>query len=238
MHRLLYLFTCLIALALVPQARAQQATQEPLSIGPSGEAYIQAVRRRGIDTDVAYFDPTAPAPRLETDQEPDRTPAERRSAGDLIVNPSVMGIVAAVILIVILFFFFRFGGNMSVSLKGDAQNLARTPKSARRKQQGIASLPNDLAAILSIQDRRQALVLLAQSALSRAITANGLLLQRSWTARDALRRLPREQQHLDALSDLVAAGERVHFGGRDVPEEMFRDHVARIKPLFRGVRNG
>ena len=101
-----------------------------------------------------------------------------------------------------------------------------------REGSALATVPDNLDAIARIEDRRLALVTLAQSALICAVRENGLLLQRSWTARDAMRRLPQDMSHRHALRDLVTAGERVLFGGRDVSEADFQDHVDQIRPLF------
>ena len=102
---------------------------------------------------------------------------------------------------------------------------------------GAASLPPlaDLTAILQTSDRQRALVMLAQTALVRTVAANGVLLQPSWTMRDALRHIPAEQTHLEALRSLVATGERVLFGNREVSEVEFQAHVAGIRPLMTGV---
>jgi len=66
-----------------------------------------------------------------------------------------------------------------------------------------------------------------------ALVANGVWMQRSWTARDALRRVPSTQSRRDALQALVLASEFVQFGGRPVSEDAFADHVRQITPLLR-----
>ena len=57
----------LILIFPLPHVRAQEAVREPVEIGPSGEAYLETLRFRRIDTDVSYFDPRGPAPELKTD---------------------------------------------------------------------------------------------------------------------------------------------------------------------------
>ena len=99
---------------------------------------------------------------------------------------------------------------------------------------GDGAGPANLQAILRMTDRREALVALSQFLLNRVVAAQGVLLQRSWTARDAMRRVPRDFDHRAALYDLVLASERVHFGGRDVTEEEFRAHLDRLRPLYSG----
>lgn len=230
MFRFLYVFMIFMAFSL--QVTAQVATEQSLTITPSGEAYLKATGSRGIDRNVVYFDPTKPPPALETDQKPEKPVTETSSGtGGWAVSP-MLGIFAAALLVGVGFLAYSYGGGFAISVKGDAENPARRARPTRMSQQAINQLPSDLATIVNMDDRREALIALAQSALARAVSANGLLMQRSWTARDALRRLPVDQLHRSVLADLVAAGERVHFGGRDVPEDVFDAYVTKIKPLF------
>ena len=198
----------------------------------SGEAYLKALRLRGIDADVAYFDPTRPPPAFETNAKPERE-RDPVDIGQRQVSFTA-NVIAIAVLLAVIFVFMRYGGQFSVSLRGQ-EDATRGAGTARTTGGELSALPSDLDAIARITDRRLALVTLAQSALLRAITQQGLFLQKSWTARDALRRLPREMAHRDTLSDLVAAGERVLFGGRDVPEDDFQTYLDRIRPLFMQV---
>nr|WP_237693212.1 DUF4129 domain-containing protein [Octadecabacter algicola] len=66
------------------------------------------------------------------------------------------------------------------------------------------------------------------------MSAEGVLLQDSWTDRDTLSRVPKNLSNRDALQALVHASERVQFGGRDVSEDEFNEHVARLRPLWTG----
>ena len=219
----------LVILSLTGLASAQERVEEGLEVTPSGAAYVNALRFRGVDTDVAYYDPTRPAPELDTRQTPDPQEIEvnlSRDQGSFLANT-----IAVAVLLGVAFLFLRFGGRFSVSLRGD-DDATRTHGGAGAAGHPMMSVPTDIDAIARIEDRRLALVTLAQSALMRAVTQQGLFLQKSWTARDALRRLPRDMLHRDALRDLVAAGERVLFGARDVPEADFQDHLSRIRPLF------
>ena len=220
---------CLLSGVAMAQTTEDEAarTTEPLEIGQSGEAYLKAVGRR-IDTEVAYFDPTRPAPKLETDRTPPATLSERES-----VTPSETAavIVAGVVLAAVLFAFFRFGSGISVSLRAQSANPERAAQ-ARAAMEIASREPKDLREILNMPDRRKAIVALAQSTLSRVISANSLLAQRSWTARDALRRIPRDQAHLGDVRDLVFAAERVQFGDREISQSEFEAHVERVRPIF------
>ncbi|MEM6589076.1 MAG: DUF4129 domain-containing protein [Pseudomonadota bacterium] len=223
--------TLMIGLYLVlpMPADAQQRVEEGLEVTTSGEAYLKALRLRGVDTDVAYYDPTRPPPTFETNATPDRE-RDPVNIGERPVSFTA-NVIAIAVLLAVIFAFMRYGGQFSVSFRGD-EDATREAGAAPGRGSEMAALPSDLDAIARISDRRLALVTLAQSALMRAVTQQGLFLQKSWTARDALRRLPREMDHRDTLSDLVAAGERVLFGGRDVPEDDFQTFLSRIRPLF------
>ena len=216
-------------------ASAQTATENPLVIEEHGAAYLRAIRLSGIDADVAYFDPTRPPPPLETSQEPKAPPEqrERRVWSGNIELPALL--ISAAVLLAIVYVFVRFGGGISVSLGGTG-NAKRGRKDQGRKTGPLATAaPGSLNDILRIRDRREALIRLAQTALMAAVSANGVLIQRSWTARDALRHLPKNQSHIDALRNLVHASERVHFGGRDISEDEFLTHVEDIRPLLSGA---
>lgn len=215
-------------------ASAQERVEEGAEATASGEAYLKSLRFRGVDTDVAYFDPTRPPPELDTRQTPD--PERRDIDVDISRDQATFleNAIMVAILLAIAFVFLRFGGGFTVSLRGDS-DAERPSGAAGPGGVEFAGIPSDLDAIAGIKDRRLALVTLAQSALIQAVSQQGLLLQKSWTARDALRRLPREMDHRDDLRDLVAAGERVLFGGRDVPEEDFQAFLGRIRPIFRAV---
>ena len=212
-------------------AAGQQRVEEGTEMTASGQAYLKALRFRGIDPDVAYFDPSRPPPDLDTDKTPDPSGIDLdvnldRDQGTLIVNA-----LSLAALLGIAYVFLPFGGQFSVSLRRD-QDAGRDVGGVERSIEAMAPLPDNLDVIARITDRKLALVSLAQSALIRAVRDNGLLFQRSWTARDAFRRLPHDMDEREALRDLVAAGERVLFGGRNVSEADFQDHLDRIRPLF------
>ncbi|MEL7278831.1 MAG: DUF4129 domain-containing protein [Pseudomonadota bacterium] len=223
-----------MCVCLALSASAQVRVEEGLEATASGEAYQKSLRFRGIDTDVAYFDPTRPPPELDTRQTPD--PDRRDIDVDISRDQATFleNSIMVAILLAIAFMFLRFGGGFTVSLRGDS-DAQRPSDGARPGDVDFDTIPSDIDAIARIPDRNLALVTLAQSALIQAVMQQGLLLQKSWTARDALRRLPRDMDHRDALRDLVAAGERVLFGGREVREEDFQDMLTRIRPIFGGA---
>jgi len=231
----------LILISPLPQLQAQEAVRESVKIGQSGKDYLETLRFRRIDTEVAYFDPTAPAPELKTSQQPStRSSKDETSSGRgtlswedaSITTRWTTGLIMVLILGAIGYLFLRYGGNMAVSLKRDAANVGRDRPRGPVEAPAWATKTGSLEDILRISDRRQALIQLMRRALTVTVSANGILMQRSWTARDALRHLPATQSHLDHLRDLVLASERVQFGGRNITETEFRGHVDDCRPLL------
>ncbi|MEL7114730.1 MAG: DUF4129 domain-containing protein, partial [Pseudomonadota bacterium] len=222
-------------------AVAQEASLEELSIGASGEAYLRSIRFRGIDSDVAYFDPSRPAPDLTTSETPGAEPEGRDAADGLVeVTPRSTQIITIVItglvMAVVVYLFVKFGGAGSISFGRSPENAARAQHQHAARTEDGSGTPANLQAILRMSDRSEALVALSKYLLAHVIAAQGVLLQRSWTARDAMRRVPRDFSHRDALYRLVLASERVQFGGRHISEDEFSDHLAEVKPLFSGAK--
>lgn len=215
-------------------AVAQKAEIETLQLSDSGLAYLKAVRFRGIDTDVGYFDPTRPAPTLETDAALEL--GEESRDGAMTLSSDGQWNVAITALLVILFLVIlvllnRVG--LSVSFRKEAKNARRRTIGGAEEQK--ERLPPDLDAILRQSDRQKALVRLSQFVLTHCLKANGVLLQRSWTQREALRKLPKTLPNLSDLQALVLDSERVSFGGRKVSDNEFQAHVSRISPFLQGM---
>ena len=225
---------CAAALLWPTSVAAQEAVEiDGPALRPSGEAYLDATDFRGLRRGVAYFDPTRPPPPLETEEAV--PPAGEEEAGDGVDVPSdglrwgVM-VVAGAILAVVLYAVWASGGRFAVSLSRDPEDGGR-PR-ARTADAATAAVPASVEAILAMTDRKAALVQLCRALLARVVGAEGVLLDRSWTDRDTLRRVPRAHPQRAALQSLVFASERVQFGGRDVAEEEFRAHLDRLSPLW------
>lgn len=228
-------FVLSIVFSPLTQSLAQEAVREPIEIGESGRDYLRSIRLRRIDTDVAYYDPSAPPPELKTGLQPEpqrQTEGERPRGETSGETDWPFLVVSGVVLAAILYLFLRLGGRMTVSLKQEARNPGSGRRKALPEAPAWAEKLGTLDEILRIDDRRRALVLLAQKALAATVAANGVLMQRSWTARDALRHIPDRQAQVDALRALVMASERVQFGGRDVSEDEFHQHVADCRQLL------
>ncbi|WP_428648966.1 DUF4129 domain-containing protein [Roseibium sp.] len=216
--------------SLIP-SNAQEAVEEPYQIGKSGEDYLRSIRLRGVDPDVTYFDPSAPAPDLDTEQQPER-PQEDKKDKPIETGRWTTGLIAGALLLAIGYMFLRFGGGLTVSLGRNSENPGRDGPRKPSVRPDWAERTGTFDEILRIEDRRRALVLLMHKALAAMATANGVLMQRSWTARDALRHIPGDQTHRDILRSLVLASELVQFGGRDITEDEFRTHVGNCRQLL------
>lgn len=228
MFRLFVASICMCVLLSAGWAAAQEGVAQSAAIGPSGAAYLDAIRYSGVDADVAYSDPAKPMPELETAEEPVPVPdAKPRWTIDTLT----IELAATIFLGLAILVAYR-AGRFSLALKGDAPNPERARRNGPVGTAAQAGQLTDLAAILAVPDRRLALVKLAQTALRQTVAANGVLLQPSWTLRDALQHIPNDQTHVDALRSLVMAGERVLFGNRDVTETEFQTHVNTIRPLM------
>lgn len=208
---------------------------EPLRLGESGADYLGALRFKGLDTDVRYFDPTRPAPPLETNAAPE--PVERLKSDEFHLSLDGSERIAAIVLLAVLLLIIllslgRIG--TAVSFRRETKDAARASEASTDGNLAEERLP-DLDAILRLADRREALVRLAQLALTRCLNAQGVLFQRSWTQREALRKLPVGQPHLNELKALVLDSERVNFGHRSVGDGELEGHVDRMRPLLRGL---
>lgn len=236
--RLGFFALCLAIAGLLAQRGLAQtgtdlvARPEPLELSDSGRDYLKSLRFRGIDPTVAYYDPTRPPPPLETSARPNERRSSEPGAGREIDIPSV--ITSAIIILIAIYLFVAYGGRFGLSLAKAVSNPIRDGDGAEVLPESAfgQTLSRSLRDIVANPDRRAALVALAQHALARVVTKNGLRIQKSWTVRDALHRLPVDQSHMPQLRALVFAAERVHFGGRDVSEEEFNAHLAATRPLL------
>lgn len=217
-------------------AVAQEARVEALELSASGAEYLKAIRYRGIDTDVRYYDPTGPAPALETDAAPEQEEGRGWDLSFDFNRQSNVVVVAllAILLLVILVSLGRVG--TSVSFRKEVKNTKRKAAGRMEEEEPEEALPPDINAILRQPDRQQALVRLSQLVLTRCLNAHGVLFQRSWTQREALHRLPNTLPQMSDLRALVLDSERVSFGGRQVSDREFQAHVSRIRPLLQGLR--
>ncbi|MEL6688849.1 MAG: DUF4129 domain-containing protein [Pseudomonadota bacterium] len=228
---------CLLWVLVATGSAAQEAPLDGIEIRESGEAYAASIRFRGINTSVGYFDPTRPAPPLETNETPRQQPdidGDRvfEAAGNVRIT---FIIVCAAILLFLTYIIVSYGGRFGVSFARDPEDGSQEGVAVRKGSMRQNAEPVGLEAILRMPDKKEALVALCKSLLARSVAAQGVLFQRSWTDRDALRRVPADLPHRDALHALVLASERVQFGGRDVTEGEFREYLESVRPLWTGA---
>ena len=206
-----------------------------MEITQSGRDYLSSIRFRRIDSDVVYFDPTAGPPKFDAREAPPKPP-EPDKPWELRDVDGPTSVITLAILAAIVLVFWRYGGSAGLVLRRDASGAARTARRAAGTLDETQLAHPDLTAILRNPDRQAALISLAQLLVVRAVEANGLLLQRSWTVRDVIRRLPREKPYVSELRDLVLIGERVHFRDQSVSEAEFEGFSARAKPVLEMLR--
>lgn len=222
--------------AVTLHASAQSVDPDAIEIprSQSGESYRQAVRGGRSKIDLVYLKP-------EADETLPRDTAKPEPASDGPVadwDRIVLIAVTVAILIAIGIFASQFAPKTTISMsspedrtRGDRR---RRPDSARPADTpaGLAAGSDFLNQLRAMPDRKQALILLLKRALERALEIHGMTLGRSQTAREILRKLPRNWAHYSALARIVGFEERVQFGGHDLPEPVFQESLSLAEPLF------
>lgn len=186
--------------------------------------YQEVIRGAGIDGRM-FYDETPEAPR--PNPEDTLRSVERIEISSLILSVLVVAGVGLMI--------YYFGGRVVVTGKrredGDvALSEGLTPTAS------LAEPPPELRAIVGDLNRDHALVNLGRLAISKAADRHGLRIRQSWTIRDALRRMPKDWDHTNALQRLGRACEGVIFGGYAVSEDEFQNHLADVGPIVRDAR--
>lgn len=219
---------------------AQDTAAAQLDIGPSGKAYLEAVGRR-VNSDVGYFDPNAARPELDVKQPIDREIAPQKRHEDIWdvladISPYVerwhVQLIFWLLLAGLVYLIVRNSGGLNVSLRVAPRDAHRQSGAAPKPQADTPDVPQSLQAILGQKDRSLALIAMVHALLSHLSEQSGILRQRSWTARDTLRRLPGDQSYSAALRKMILASERAQFGNHSVSEEEFARHLAVARPLL------
>ena len=220
--------------ALAMPSSAQMTTDDLAPTGPRNEDVARAVRWERLQTDVTYLRPSADFKPDESVRitVPDPEPTEEEARRQV---QWTVGLVFLAILLGIAYVFAQFGNRIQVSFRGTSERRRREVAGSRRGEPARA-LPKEgfLERLAVMADRREALILLVSRALEQAAAANGLTLARAQTGRDVVRVVPPSWGHHDTLRRLVREAEIVHFGGRDLPEERWRDCLAAARPIFAG----
>lgn len=228
-----------LGMAVPSSAPAQEPVQKIVELTESGKAYRKTVDAYGIDTTVQYFDPNGPAPELKTDKNVEKPDREDRwnvdTELDRIGDPTT--IITIALLALVAFLFFKYGGAIGLSARKEPDEGTR---SRPELDQGLHDLTavevRGLAGVRAIKDRRRALIVLLKQVFQRAAEDNDMRIERSWTAREALRRIPEGWPHMATLASLARDTELAYFGGRTVDEDMFEAHLNAAKPVLAGAK--
>lgn len=211
---------------------AQMTPEDVERVGERDKAVTDALAWKRLQTEVIYLRPSAPFKpdeqvRIEV-PEPPESPQETTRAAKW-----TWGTVFLIVLIVIVVVFIMQGNRINVSFRA-THDRKRADSEPARDTPILQDIPLDgfLDRIARMQDRREALILLVSRALEQAAHANNMTLGRAQTARDVVRVIPRRWSHREALNKLVREAEVVHFGGRDISEDRWRDCLDRARPIF------
>ncbi|MGR3780682.1 MAG: DUF4129 domain-containing protein [Albimonas sp.] len=221
-------FAFAFALASGPgQVLAQSPEATRLDLSDSGRSYLEAVGRR-VNADVGYYSPDGAAPELATQEQ--LQPQARAWDGELDADAVeiLLAVAAALVLAAALYQAWRFGAPASVSLRSRPRNAAAAARGGAAPAETAETAPPTLADVMAGDEWNAAVVARARAALARPAARHDLRWRTSWTARELLGRLPREEA--ERLRPLVAAAEHVQFGGRQASEA----EVARFAPLLGG----
>ena len=202
----------------------------------SAAAYRRAIRFSGVKNRAFYIDevtgdiPMDAAPRIQPRVEAPPSPVPDRTIPYIIVV-GVFGLIG--------FLLWRFGGQSQITLRNSqAVSAGRVPAVGPAQAGADQNIGDFLKSLAAMPDRRAALILLVGRVLRRAAETNGLRLKRSETARDILRRLPRDWALFDPTRNLVVAEELVHFGGRGVSDGQLDAYIAIARPILNGRADG
>ena len=235
----------LICLFISPVSLAQDGTSDRPFLGESSLEYQRALDWRGVDTDINYLDPNVPITQQGTGNEPPALQPERQQTvqeqSDFSLSAGVGNLILITICLIILgvvgYMIYNFGARVPSSLAGRHSNPETTrdisdeDTQVSTSERGLSDSPEPP------NDPQEALITLARRALNITVSAHSILIQRSWTAREALAHVPSSQTHREALTSLVLASERAQFGDQPVTEEEFQRHLENVQPLLgAGVR--
>ena len=95
------------------------------------------------------------------------------------------------------------------------------------------SRPLTIPEILALTDLESAIGELQRSALAAATDMTGMSFKRSATAREALRKLPRDWRFRPALTELMREAEQVRFAGKTIVRERLEELVETSRPMIK-----
>ena len=231
----------LLALVLAVPAGAAVKKEDIIDPGALNEAYIDLVSGQRLQTRIPYLKPDTDFQPEETELQmvrPDPEPEVGREQTNVTMNRWTAGLMFGALLIGVIVLFVLYGGGISVSFASEPKDGKREDVADDAEEDkaraALMAQPIDsfLESLRRMTDRRAALILLVSRALERAAALNDLRLGRSQTARDVVRVLPRSWPHLGNMRRLVREAEIVHFGGRELPEEIWEECLDAARPIF------
>ncbi|WP_112322438.1 DUF4129 domain-containing protein [Oceanibium sediminis] len=198
--------------------------------------YMDALMLRRVQADITYIAelegelPLDGLP-LEPPPEPADDVRDVDAQADLLGRIVVFGGLAALALLL-----FSKRAALGHLLGGGRARPDQARSAGKQVDAPEESTPTGLLTRLSrAKNREAALVELLEAVLSAAARANGLRVGRSETARELLRRLPRDWPHLGGLRTIVMTEELVQFGGRPLAPEAFRTCLHEAHPILRAT---
>lgn len=216
--------------AQTPPAAETQITPLTLPLNPD---LSRATLFQRLDADVVYVD-TATGP-IPMDGSLKLPPPE--GMPDTPISPTTArisrGVLAATALVLgVLLWRNRAALMARLAAMPGSGTARRAPRRAAAVAQGTTGAEARLAEIAAMPDRAAAMAALIELVLHAAADTADLRLSRAETARDLLRRLPRDYPHLADLRRLIMAGELVVFGGRGLSDRGFASSIARAAGLL------
>lgn len=206
-----------LALQATPTFAAEEATTSYL-VAPEDELGAQYKRDLGsgrVETVVGYIDETTED--LFAVAKKEEVTIEVPSGG-LDFN-LVWALVASVVL---LGLFLKFGSSGNLFSRDHSKKPTPT-KPAQGWGLVAEQVPPStlLGQIRTMENRREALILLLRHSLLSAADATDVRFSRVDTERDALRRLPKKWPHFSELDFILRETEWVHYGGRSIEDDIF-----------------
>ena len=127
--------------------------------------------------------------------------------------------LAVGVLVFLIYLAVRHGAGLRVETRQAPKSGDYTAKGKGGRATATADLPVlTLDEIARLTDAGRALGALQRLVLSAAAEATGSVLRRSETAREALRRLPRDWAHYERVARLVRIAEHVRYAGQPLEE--------------------
>ena len=224
--RLIFIVVLIASSPLAGIAQNDARESGNYELTESGQRYLDAIRGSRVEAEIGYFDPTQPPPELTLDQ-PFAKPEEEKAEADGGLSVGGLGtiVVTTGILAGLLWLFVLYGGGVTLRLSGDPDDRVLGKSSTGDGAEPLVDGTRGLDGVIAIRDRRLALTALLSLVLRKAADDSGMKIERSWTAREAARRLPDAWPHRAPLMELIGAVELSYFGGRPADEALFQTQL-------------